>query len=62
MKSSLTASLVQPCTTKRGRKPVLGKKLLAFSISPKTKTFSQGTSTLSMMNTASFSSSRLDRG
>ena len=34
MKSSLTASRVQPCTTKRGRKPVRGKKLLAFSTSP----------------------------
>ena len=30
MKSSLTASRVQPCSSARGRKPVRGKKLLAF--------------------------------
>ena len=34
MKSSLTASRVQPCTTKRDRNPVRGKKLLALSMSP----------------------------
>src|SRR4029079_1205839 len=62
MKSSFTARRVQPCTTKRGRKPVRGKKLLAFSTSPKTNTFSHGTNTLSMMNTASFSSRRDDQG
>ena len=34
MKSSLTASRVQPWMSARGRKPVRGKKLLAFSTSP----------------------------
>ncbi len=33
MKSSFTASRVHPCSSARGRKPVRGKKLLAFSTS-----------------------------
>ena len=34
MKSSLTARRMQPWKQKRGMKPVWGKKLFAFSVSP----------------------------
>ena len=34
MKSSLTASRVQPCNWNRGTNPLRGKKVLAFSMSP----------------------------
>jgi hypothetical protein len=62
MKSSFTASRVQPWMRARGRNPVRGKKLFAFSTSPCTNTSSQGTNTLSITKIASFSSSRLESG
>ena len=62
MKSSLTASRVQPWNMKRGRKPERGKKLLTLSMSPYANTFSYGTNTLSNTMIESFSSSRLDSG
>ncbi len=63
MKSSLTARRVQPCSVKRWRNPDPPRKLLIFSTSPPyMKTFSQGTSTLSKMKMASFSSMREDSG
>ncbi len=62
MKSSFTASRVQPWNIARGRKPVRGKKLFAFSVSAKTNTSSHGTNALSSTKTASFSSSRLESG
>ena len=62
MKSSFTASRVQPWMRARGRKPVRGKKLFAFSTSAYTNTSSQGTNTSSMTKIASFSSSRLESG
>ena len=62
MKSSLTARRVQPWMRARGRNPVRGKKLFAFSTSACTNTSSQGTNTLSITKIASFSSRRLESG
>jgi hypothetical protein len=62
MKSSFTARRVHPWMSARGRKPVRGKKLFAFSTSACTNTSSQGTKTLSITKIASFSSSRLESG
>ena len=62
MKSSFTASRVQPWKMKRGRKPERGKKLFAFSMSPIDEYVLPGDNTLSRMKIVSFSSKREDSG
>ena len=62
MKSSFTPRRVHPWISARGRNPVRGKKLFAFSTSAYTNTSSHGTNTSSITKIASFSSSRLDSG